>query len=59
MPWLSAWFENLPRCPSVSRGTPIPAESLRKTKDVGDAISEVASGLLLTAITDAPCGSGG
>ena len=54
MPWLIDWFENLPRCPSVSRGTPNPAESFRKTKEVGDAISDAATGLVFTAITDAP-----
>jgi hypothetical protein len=51
--------ENLFRFPSVPRGTPNPAESLRKTNEVDDAICEAATGLVFTAIMEGACGSGG
>ena len=36
-----------------------PAESLRKTNELDDAICEAAMGLVLTAIMEGACGSGG
>ena len=57
-PRVTVCCENLSSLPSVARGTPNPAESLRKTKEVGEATSEVAIGFVFTAINAGCEGSG-
>ena len=43
--------ENLSSLPSVSRGMPRPAESLRKTKESAEATSDLMMGFRFTAVS--------
>src|ERR1035438_3854477 len=54
-----ACWENLSSLPRVSRGTPKPAESLRKTKEFAEATSERTAGFRFTALSVGSFGPGG
>src|ERR1017187_4749684 len=51
--------ENLSSLPRLSRGTPKPAESLRKTKEFAEATSERTGGFRLTALSVGSLALGG
>jgi hypothetical protein len=59
MPCVSACCDILSSLPKASRGTPIPAESRRKTNDSGEATSDRTRGLAFTASMDGSPTRGG